>query len=62
MEVFVTGGTGQVGSTVIEMLAKRGDDVLAIGRRLRETIRSSLRSAIAGAAPAGAAVDEQTFA
>ena len=30
MKVFVTGGAGQVGSTVIDMLAKRGDDVLAI--------------------------------
>jgi len=30
MKVFVTGGAGQVGSTVIDMLAKRGDDVVAI--------------------------------
>lgn len=30
MKVFVTGGAGQVGSTVVDMLAKRGDDVLAI--------------------------------
>ena len=30
MKVFVTGGAGQVGSTVIDMLAQRGDEVLAI--------------------------------
>ncbi len=30
MKVFVTGGAGQVGSTVVDMLAARGDDVLAI--------------------------------
>lgn len=30
MKVFVTGGAGQVGSTLIDMLAARGDEVLAI--------------------------------
>ena len=30
MKVFVTGGSGQVGSTVIDMLLGRGDTVLAI--------------------------------
>lgn len=30
MKVLVTGGAGQVGSTVIDMLTERGDDVLAI--------------------------------
>jgi UDP-glucose 4-epimerase len=30
MKVFVTGGSGQVGSTVVDMLLARGDDVLAI--------------------------------
>ena len=27
MKVFVTGGSGQVGSTVIDMLLARGDEV-----------------------------------
>ena len=30
MKIFVTGGAGQVGSTVIDMLLARGDQVLAI--------------------------------
>lgn len=30
MRVFVTGGSGQVGSTVVDMLLDRGDEVLAI--------------------------------
>lgn len=30
MKVFVTGGAGQVGSTVIDILTARGDDILAI--------------------------------
>lgn len=30
MKIFVTGGAGQVGSTVIDILAQRGDEVLAI--------------------------------
>ena len=30
MKVFVTGGAGQVGSTVIDMLLARGDAVLSI--------------------------------
>ena len=30
MKVFVTGGSGQIGSTVIDMLLVRGDAVLAI--------------------------------
>jgi len=30
MKVFVTGGAGQVGSTVIDILTTRGDDILAI--------------------------------
>src|SRR5581483_11255568 len=30
MKIFVTGGSGLVGSTVIDMLLARGDDVLAI--------------------------------
>lgn len=30
MKIFVTGGAGQVGSTVIDMLSARGDKVLAI--------------------------------
>src|SRR6478735_294499 len=30
MKVFVTGGSGQVGSTVVDMLLARGDEVLAI--------------------------------
>lgn len=30
MKVFVTGGAGQVGSTVIDQLLARGDDILAI--------------------------------
>lgn len=30
MRIFVTGGAGQVGSTVIDILARRGDSVLAI--------------------------------
>lgn len=30
MKLFVTGGAGQVGSTIIDMLAQRGDEVLTI--------------------------------
>jgi UDP-glucose 4-epimerase len=30
MKVFVTGGSGLVGSTVIDLLLTRGDEVLAI--------------------------------
>src|SRR5215213_9579641 len=30
MKVFVTGGSGLVGSTIIDMLLARGDEVLAI--------------------------------
>ena len=30
MKVFVTGGSGLVGSTVIDLLLARGDEVLAI--------------------------------
>lgn len=30
MKVFVTGGAGQVGSTLIDLLTARGDDILAI--------------------------------
>lgn len=30
MKVFVTGGAGQVGSTIIDMLAQRGDEVLTV--------------------------------
>ncbi len=30
MKVFVTGGCGQIGSHIIEMLLERGDEVLAI--------------------------------
>ncbi|MBF9231971.1 NAD-dependent epimerase/dehydratase family protein [Microvirga alba] len=30
MKVFVTGGSGQVGSTVVDMLLARGDEVMAI--------------------------------
>src|ERR1700745_3541931 len=30
MKIFVTGGAGQVGSTVIDMMLSRGDTVLAI--------------------------------
>src|SRR5262245_56612668 len=30
MKVFVTGGAGQVGSSVVDLLAARGNDVLAI--------------------------------
>src|SRR4051794_20824274 len=30
MKVLVTGGSGQVGSTVIDLLLGRGDDVVAI--------------------------------
>ena len=30
MKVFVTGGSGQVGSHVIDLLLARGDEVLAI--------------------------------
>ena len=30
MKLFVTGGSGLVGSTIIDMLLARGDEVLAI--------------------------------
>jgi UDP-glucose 4-epimerase len=30
MEILVTGGCGQIGSTVIDMLTARGDDIVAI--------------------------------
>jgi UDP-glucose 4-epimerase len=48
MKVFVTGGAGQVGSTVIDMLMARGDEVLAIdnfatGRRDNLTQHERLR-------------------
>src|SRR3954466_3876363 len=48
MKVFVTGGAGQVGSTVIDMLLARGDEVLAIdnfstGRRDNLTQHANLR-------------------
>lgn len=48
MKVFVTGGAGQVGSTVIDMLLARGDEVLAIdnfstGRRDNLTQHENLR-------------------
>ena len=33
MKIFVTGGCGQIGSHVIEMLLERGDEVLAIDNR-----------------------------
>lgn len=47
MKVFVTGGAGQVGSTVIDMLLARGNQVLAIdnfstGRRDNLTQHSNL--------------------
>lgn len=48
MKIFVTGGAGQVGSTVIDMLLARGDQVLAIdnfstGRRDNLTQHPNLR-------------------
>jgi UDP-glucose 4-epimerase len=48
MKVFVTGGAGQVGSTVIDMLLARGDQVLAIdnfstGRRDNLTQHKNLQ-------------------
>lgn len=48
MKVFVTGGAGQVGSTVIDMLAARGDNILAIdnfstGRRDNLATYSNVR-------------------
>jgi UDP-glucose 4-epimerase len=48
MKVFVTGGSGLVGSTVIDRLIARGDEVLAIdsfatGRRDNLTLHPSLR-------------------
>ena len=48
MKIFVTGGAGQVGSTVIDMLLARGDQVLAIdnfstGRRDNLTQHENLR-------------------
>ncbi|KQW22315.1 nucleotide sugar epimerase [Afipia sp. Root123D2] len=48
MKIFVTGGAGQVGSTVIEMLLARGDQVLAIdnfstGRRDNLTQHPNLK-------------------
>ena len=47
MKVFVTGGAGQVGSTVIDMLLSRGDQVMAIdnyatGRRDNLTSHENL--------------------
>ena len=36
MKVFVTGGAGQVGSTVIDMLLSRGDKVTAIMAPLKD--------------------------
>ncbi len=48
MKVFVTGAAGQVGSTVIDMLLARGDQVLGIdnfstGRRDNLTPHANLR-------------------
>lgn len=48
MKIFVTGGAGQVGSTVIDMLLARGDRVLAIdnfstGRRDNLTEHANLK-------------------
>lgn len=48
MKIFVTGGAGQVGSTVIDMLLARGDQVLAIdnfstGRRDNLTEHANLK-------------------
>ncbi|MBI3699909.1 MAG: NAD-dependent epimerase/dehydratase family protein [Afipia sp.] len=48
MKIFVTGGAGQVGSTVIDMLLARGDQVLAIdnfstGRRDNLTAHDNLK-------------------
>lgn len=48
MKVFVTGGAGQVGSTVIDMLLARGDEVVGIdnfstGRRDNLTPHANLR-------------------
>jgi nucleoside-diphosphate-sugar epimerase len=48
MKVFVTGGLGQIGSHIIEMLLERGDQVIAIdnlatGRREHLSEHSNLK-------------------
>ncbi|MDO9414074.1 MAG: NAD-dependent epimerase/dehydratase family protein [Pseudolabrys sp.] len=48
MKIFVTGGAGQVGSTLVDMLLARGDEVLAIdnfstGRRDNLTEHANLK-------------------
>lgn len=62
MRIFVTGGAGQVGSTVIDMLAKSGDELLAIdnfatGRRDNLMPHASLKL-IEGSIAKGALVDQ----
>lgn len=61
MKIFVTGGAGQVGSTVIDLLVERGDDVLAIdnfatGRRDNLKPKSKIKL-VEGTIADGALID-----
>lgn len=40
MKVLVLGGTGAMGSALVEILARRGDEVIVTSRRKRESTRS----------------------
>ena len=44
MKIFVTGGAGQVGSTVVDKLLARGDTVVAIGTTLRPGVATIYRA------------------
>ena len=62
MKVFVSGGCGQVGSALIELLLERGDDVLAIdnfatGRREHLPAEHERLTVVEGTIADGALVD-----